>query len=152
LLEKIVQEYAIILESLWNQHSKYIKITKDSKAWWNKECNLKLNSYCAYKSMVDWKEFKEFVKKTKRSFFNKKIQEIVSKNKRPWDLMNWVKKHKLLAIKAIQFNGQLCIEHEDLWNALYHTFNSTQNQQINASLLDEIPMKLQFEWPLFSKM
>jgi len=79
----MVQEYAIILESLWNKNSKYIKITKHSKAWWNKECNLKLNAYCISKSMVDWKEFKGFVKKTKRSFFNKKIQEIaLSKNKR----------------------------------------------------------------------
>jgi len=24
--------------------------------------------------------------------------------------MNWVKKHKLLAIKTIQYDGQLCIE------------------------------------------
>ena len=65
--------------------------------------------------------------------------------------MNWVKKHKLPTIEVIQFNGQLCIKLEDLWNTLYHTFNSTQNWQINADLLDEIPMKLQSKWPLFSK-
>ena len=29
--------------------------------------------------------------------------------------MNWVKKCKLLAIKAIQYNGCLCLELEDLW-------------------------------------
>ena len=74
LLEKMVQEYIIILENLWN---------KNSKAWWNKECNLKLNAYCASKLMTDWKEFKKFVKKTKRSFFDEKIQEIASKIKRP---------------------------------------------------------------------
>jgi len=32
-LEKTVQEHVIILESLWNKYSKYIKITKYSKAW-----------------------------------------------------------------------------------------------------------------------
>ena len=42
---------------------------------------MELNIYHASKSLADWKDFKEFVKKTKRSFFNKKIQETVSKNK-----------------------------------------------------------------------
>ena len=134
MLEKIVQEYAIILESLWNQHSKYIKITKDSKAWWNKEYNLKLNSYCAYKSMVDWKEFKEFVKKTKRSFFNKKIQEIVSKNKRPWDLMNWVKKHKLLKEQKTMGSDKLSQKTQIAsnksntiqWTTMYWTWRSLE--------------------------
>ena len=28
--------------------------------------------------------------------------------------MNWVKKHKLLAIEAIQYKGQPCIELDDL--------------------------------------
>ena len=49
------------------------------------------------------------VKETKHMFFDNKIQKIVSKNCGPW-----VKKYKLLAIEAIQYNGQLCIELNDL--------------------------------------
>jgi len=33
LLERYVQEYINSLESLWNKYSKYIKVTKCSKAW-----------------------------------------------------------------------------------------------------------------------
>ena len=46
--------------------------------------------------------------------------------------MNWVKKHKLPAIEAIQHNGQLCIKLEDLWQALHLSFNSAQNHQIDC--------------------
>jgi len=41
--------------------------------------------------------------------------------------MNWIKKHKLLAIEALQFDRQLYIELENLWQTLYQIFNSTQN-------------------------
>jgi len=44
---------------------------------------------------------------------------------RPWELMNWVKKRKLPAIEAIQFNSQLYIKLSDLWSALHKSFNST---------------------------
>jgi len=39
------------------------------------------------------------IKSTKHSFFDQKIQEIVNRKGEPWDLMNWVKKQKLPAIK-----------------------------------------------------
>ena len=38
----------------------------------------------------------------------------MSKNKRLWDLMNWVRKYWLLAIKALQYNRSPCIELKDL--------------------------------------
>ena len=56
------------------------------------------------------------VKETKHMhmFFDNKIQKIVSKNCGSWELMSWIKKYKLLAIEAIQYNGQLCIELNNL--------------------------------------
>ena len=44
-LERIVQEFTAISENLWNNYSNYIKITKCSKAWWNKNYSRKLNIY-----------------------------------------------------------------------------------------------------------
>ena len=46
--------------------------------------------------------------------FNAKIQEIVSKSSGSQELMNWVKKRKLSAIKAIKFNRHPCLELDDL--------------------------------------
>ena len=37
--------------------------------------------------------------------------------------MNWAKKHKLPAIKALQHNEQLYIELADLQQAFHQTFN-----------------------------
>ena len=63
--------------------------------------------------------------------------------------MNWVKKHKLLAIKTIQYNGQLCIELNNLRQVLYQLFNSAQNCHINPNLFDKIPTKHTITWNPF---
>jgi len=65
--------------------------------------------------------------------------------------MNWVKKQKLLAIKAIQYNSQPCLELDNLWQAFYSLFNSAQNHQINLDLLEEIPNKPVTKWMPFSE-
>jgi len=91
-----------------------MKITRYSKAWWNDECQLSLNRYQCSWNIENWHNFKSTVKRTKRFFFDNKIQEIANKKCGPWELMSWVKKHKLLAIESIQYKGCPCIELEDL--------------------------------------
>jgi len=60
-------------------------------------------------------------------------------NKRPWDLMNWVKKKFLLAIEAISYEGHPCNSLLDLWQALYESYNSAEDRPINDCFLNEIP-------------
>ena len=65
------------------------------------------------------------VKESKCVLFDDKITEITNKKCGPWELMNWVKKHKLPAIEVIQFNRWPCIKLDNLQNALHSSFNST---------------------------
>jgi len=81
-LKHIVQEYASFSGSIWYKHS---------KAWWNENCQIKLTNCRFSKTFENWNIFKEVAKKTKYIFFDDKIQKIISKNQRPWNLMNWIK-------------------------------------------------------------
>ena len=65
--------------------------------------------------------------------------------------MNQVNKHKLLAIEAIKYNDQQYLDINDLWNALYSTFNTALHHQIDIDILDEIADKPTSHWPAFSK-
>ena len=47
--------------------------------------------------------------------------------------MNWIKKHKLPAVEAIKYNNHLCLEIDNLWHALYSTFNLAQNCQLMST-------------------
>jgi len=113
-LKSITQKLTTAIEDLWNKYSKYVNITKCSKEWWNEDCKRNLAIYQQSGERYDWKSYRKSVKIAKQSFFDERIQEIASLNKRPWDLMNWVKKHKLPAMEAIKFNGQPCNNLNDL--------------------------------------
>jgi len=103
------------------------------------------------KSLADWKQFKKTVKCTKHLFFSQKIQDILNKTRGPWELMNWVRKRNLPAVKAIKYNNCLYLNINDLWHALYSTFNLVQDCQVNVEILQEIPDKALEEWPPFSR-
>ena len=59
-----------------------VNITKQSKAWWNKECNGDLAVYWIYRQRNNQVKYRKMVKMAKKSFFNSKIQEIELTNKR----------------------------------------------------------------------
>ena len=87
----------------------------------------------------------------KYNFFYTKINKIANKKYSSQKLMNQVKKRKLPTIKAIQYNSRSCIKLEDLWKALYNSFNLAQNYQIDTHLLKELPDKKVMSWTSFSK-
>ena len=54
-----------ITEEIWYKHSKYINITKHSKAWWNEECNRDLVIYQASRKRTNWIKYRKTVKMAK---------------------------------------------------------------------------------------
>ena len=51
----------------------------------------------------------------------------------------------------IKFNGQPCLELEDLWQALYSSFNTAQFWEIDETVLNEIDLFPSSEWSSFSE-
>jgi len=52
-LEKVVSDFANIIDYTWIKYSKLINITKHSKSWWNEEYNKDLAIYRSSKSIED---------------------------------------------------------------------------------------------------
>ena len=151
MLKEVTQEFTFITEDLWYKYSKYVNITKCSKAWWNKKYNRNLTKYWTFRRKKDWIKYRKMVKTAKQIFFYNRIQEITLTNKKLWDLMNYIKKYKLPATEAIKFNRHSCNKLDDLWQVLYQSYNAAQDRPINLQLLDKILSHQQVEWPSFSK-
>ena len=87
ILEQVIQTFANDIDKIWFKHSKVINITKYPKIW-NENCHRKLEKHMTSKQIKDWKSFKSTIRKTKCTFFDQKIQEILNKNSSLWELMN----------------------------------------------------------------
>ena len=69
----------------------------------------------------------------------------------PWELMNWVKKRKLPATKAIKYNSMPCLSPNSLWNALHNSFNTTLHRQVDFNILNKVECKPCQVWNPFSR-
>ena len=65
--------------------------------------------------------------------------------------MNWVKKRKLPATKAIKYNGSPCLSPNSLWNTLHSSFNTTLHRQVDFNILNEVERKPCQVWNQFSR-
>jgi len=133
------------------KNAKKSRISKYSKQWWTDECSHSLNNYRTTRSLKNWKNFKKIVKIVKRSFFDAKIQEVANKSHGSWKLMNWIRRRKLPAIKAIKYDGHPCLSPESLWDALHSTLNTALNCQVDLNTLNKIECKSSLQWFPFSK-
>jgi len=123
-IDRVAQALVDVFSSAWDKHSHKVCITKRSQPWWDDKCTKSLSQYKLEKSHENWLIFWRAVKAAKCKFFDLLIDELTGLNKRPWDLMEWVKQRKLPACEAIQYNGQPCHQMSKLWDALHNTYNS----------------------------
>jgi len=52
-LEKVITDFANIVESIWTKNSKIVNIMKHSKSWWNNDCKRDLARYRSLKNIED---------------------------------------------------------------------------------------------------
>jgi hypothetical protein len=126
--------------SAFDDNAKLSNITHHSKPWWNLECSGSLAVYRTHRSKENWFAFRNTTRCVKRAFFNEKIEEIASLNRRPWNLMSWVKARKLPAIDMICYEGSPCETPTQLWNGLQSMYNSAVDRPISAVIDDYIPV------------
>jgi len=149
LLEKAVSDFVKNVDNAWNKNTKLTNIMKHSKSWWDYNCSRDLKKYRSSKSLEDWKSFHKTVKNTKRTFLDLKITEIANKKWGPWELMNWVNKQKLSAPEAIKFNGQPCLELDNLWQVLHSMFNTAQHHYVKSNILNKLGPYSFLSWAWF---
>ena len=91
-LAKVITD---MLDRVWVKHATKVGKSKGTKPWWNNKCTQAFEAYTRTRDKSEWKEFRRTVRESKHQFFNRRIDEIANSNKRPWDLMEWVKQCKL---------------------------------------------------------
>ncbi|KAJ2936696.1 hypothetical protein H1R20_g404, partial [Candolleomyces eurysporus] len=151
-VERMTSAIAGAFSTAWKKHSTEYVVGPNSREYWSDDCTRALEEYRREMSTENHKAFRSAVKAAKREFFDKRIKEVATTNKRPWDLMEWVKKRKSPPCKAIQFEGWLCHNLGDLWNTLHSTYNTASDRPVDVSVLEELPDEPERPWPKFSQL
>jgi len=141
-----------VISNAWETNARNITVTTQSKEWWNDECRGALAAYRRTGAREDWRLFCSTTRSAKQSFFDNRIAEIASTNKRPWDLISWVKQRKLPAVEAIRYQSLPCNFLPDLWHALHSSYNATANRPVQLSILDDVPCLAPQPWVSFSML
>ncbi|RXW12760.1 hypothetical protein EST38_g13097 [Candolleomyces aberdarensis] len=149
-VEYMTSAIADAFSAVWLKHSSEYTIGPNSKEYWTDECTRALEEYRSDMSVENHRAFRSAVKAAKRKFFDERIEEIATTNKRPWDLMDWVKERKNPPCEAIQFNGEPCHDLGDLWDALHNTYNAALDRPVDTAILNELPKEPERAWPEFS--
>jgi hypothetical protein len=149
-IEEVLQGISDAFSLAWRKCAKEVTIMSCSKPWWNQECTDAICRYREDRSPWRWKSFRHTTCKAKRVFFDAHIEEISKTNMHLWDLMEWVKQHKLPACKAIQYQGQPCHTLESLWDALHGTYNAASRWQVDLTALDDLDPLPERDWVGFS--
>jgi len=90
-VDAMVQAVADVFSKAWSDNATEKRITRRSEPWWNDTCSETLLQYWDDKTPENWSTFRKATRAAKRKFFDAKIEEIAKTNRRPWDLMEWVK-------------------------------------------------------------
>ncbi|RXW12052.1 hypothetical protein EST38_g13802 [Candolleomyces aberdarensis] len=151
-VEYMTSAIADAFSAAWLKHSTEYTIGPNSKEYWTEDCTRTLEEYRRDMTVENHKAFRSAVKAAKRKFFDERIEEIATTNKRPWDLMDWVKERKNPPCEAIQFNGESCHNLDDLWDALHNTYNAASNRPVDMSVLDDLHTEPERAWPEFSSL
>ncbi|KAJ2921337.1 hypothetical protein H1R20_g15757, partial [Candolleomyces eurysporus] len=151
-VERMTSAIADAFSAAWKKHSMEYTVSLSSKEYWTKDCTKVLEEYQQEMTAENHKAFRSAVKAAKREFFDKRIEEVVTTNKRPWDLIEWVKEHKNPLCEAIQFEGRPCHKLDNLWDALHSTYNTASDRPVDMSVSDRLEDEPKRSWPKFSQL
>ncbi|KAJ2923472.1 hypothetical protein H1R20_g13622, partial [Candolleomyces eurysporus] len=151
-VERMTSAIADAFSAAWKKHSTEYTVGPNLREYWNDECTKALEEYWQEMMADNHKAFRSAVKAAKCEFFDERIEEVATMNKRPWDLMEWVKERKNPPCEAIQFEGRPCHKLDDLWDALHSTYNAASDRPVDTSILDELADEPERPWPEFSQL
>jgi hypothetical protein len=149
-IEEVLEGISDAFSLVWQKCAKEVTITSRSKPWWNQECTEAICQYREDRSPRKWKSFCHTTCKAKRVFFDAHIEEVSETNMHPWDLMEWVKQHRLPACEAIQYQGQPYHTLESLWDAHHGTYNAASGRQVDLTALNDLNPLPERDWVGFS--